>query len=201
MSQIFKSEWDWSSIQPIQVCPYHHVKYNVYNSVCSECPKVSAMGGYRLHNSCFYLHGYTPLEWQTTINKLRNKIYSETGNKVEYAKLWHAIEDNALSWHYYKMFVNLLPRRPTLRLRGTTGITHSKNNKERKKYEYKYYDENNYDYSKARLSILEYDRKCEFDYDTAKQRHADRYAEKMEKWRAKHNSRISEKTTAKKVNV
>ncbi len=189
MSQIFKPDWNWATIEPIQVCPYHHIEYNAHDSICSECPTVSERGGYRLHNSCFYLHGYTPDEWQTAINKLRNKIHDETGDKVEYAKLWHAIEDNALNWHYYKMFVNLLPRRPTLRLVGTTGITHYKNTKERKKYEYNYYEENNYAYSKARLSIREYERKCEFDYDAAKQRHADRHAEKMEKWRAKHNSR------------
>lgn len=193
MLQIFKPEWDWTSIQPIQVCPYHHVEYNVHDSVCSVCINVGRGDGYRLHNSCFYLHGYSPIEWQTTINKLRNKIYNETGNKVEYAKLWHAIEDNSLTWHYYKMFIHLLPRKPTLKLVGITGITHSKNNKARKKYEYRYYDENNYDYSKARLSIIEYEKKCEFDYDAAKQRHADRHVEKIKSWRAKHNSRISEK--------
>lgn len=193
MLQIFKPEWDWTSIQPIQVCPYHHVEYNVHDSVCSVCVNVGRGDGYRLHNSCFYLYGYSPIEWQTTINKLRNKIYNETGNKVAYAKLWHAIEDNALTWHYYKMFIHLLPRRPTLKLVGITGITHIKNNKARKKYEYMHYDENNYDYSKARLSIIEYEKKCEFDYDAAKQRHADRHAEKKKSWRAKHNSRISEK--------
>ena len=49
MSQIFKPDWDWSSIQLIQVCPYHHIEYNVYDSVCSECPKGCERGGYRSH--------------------------------------------------------------------------------------------------------------------------------------------------------
>lgn len=197
MLQIFKPEWDWTSIQPIRVCQYHHVKYNVHDSVCSVCVNVGGGDGYRLHNPCFYIHGYSPVEWQTTINKLRNKIYIETGNKVPYAKLWHAIEDNALTWHYYKMFVHLLPRRPTLRIAGTTGFTNSKNRKERKKTVYDYYNENNYDYSKSRMSIIEYERKCEFDYDAAKQNHEASHTKKIKCWNDKHNSRISGKLPIK----
>lgn len=180
MSQIFKQEWinNWHNIEQEKVCSHHHIKYKLCDWTCPICPTIK---GYSCTlNSCMFMHGYSCEIWRAAIIKLQNIYYRNTGNLIDYAKLWHAIEDNALTWDYYKIFVNLLPNKPM------------RNNN--------YHDYNgDYKYSEKELGIELYVRKTVFDYNIAKQKHVEQKQKKRAIWAEKHALRTKNQLNTDEV--
>lgn len=182
---MFRDGWDYESIIKIKTCPFHHIEYRVCDYNCRVCKYPNANYRSMIHNRCYENHGYTSEEWQHTIQQLQHKIYQKTKQKIDYAKLWHAIEDNALDFNIYKMFVNLLPRKPTLRCQNI--LVDSNIPGKEPFYATRYYDD--YNYSKKSLLAEVYDRKAKFDYTATKQKHIARDTEKKMLWAEKRVSR------------